>query len=124
VSTEILEALRDRAAFKPKPPDYELAYAHVPLGDVGLPDPIEDRVLAAMRSEDENSVLILAPPGAGKSSLLAWAAARASERPDTPHVLPVYVPVGHHTASIDTALLVRGVAEGIAGRLEPSLNKR
>lgn len=32
--------LRDKAAFKPKPPDYEL-HAHVPLGTVGLPDPIE-----------------------------------------------------------------------------------
>jgi hypothetical protein len=124
VSEEILTLLRDKAAFKPKPPDYELAHAHVPLATVGLPDPVEDRVIAAMRSEDENSVLILAPPGSGKSSLLAWAAARASELSDSPHVLPVYVPVGHHTAAIDAATIVRGVAEGIAGRLEANLDKR
>ena len=83
MSEELLTSLRDKAAFKPKPPDYELAHAHVPLGEVGLPDPIEDRVIAAMRSEDENSVLIVAPPGCGKSSLLAWSAAQASTLPDT-----------------------------------------
>lgn len=101
MSEEILTLLRDRAAFEPKPPDYELAHAHVPLAEVGLPDPIEDRVVAAMRSEDENAVLIVAPPGSGKSSLLAWASARAVELPEAPRVLPVYVPVGHHTATID-----------------------
>jgi hypothetical protein len=124
VSEEILTSLRDKAAFKPKPPDYELAHAHVPLGDVGLPDPIEDRVIAAMRSEDENSVLIVAPPGCGKSSLLAWSAAEASSLPDTPHVLPIYVPVGHHATPIDTAVIVRGVAEGIAIKLASNLKKR
>jgi hypothetical protein len=96
VSEAILRLLRDKAAFKPKPPDYELAHAHVPLGDVGLTDPIEDRVIAATRSNDENSVLIVAPPGCGKSSLLARSA-NASPRPATPYVLPLYVPVGHHT---------------------------
>jgi hypothetical protein len=124
VSEEILTLLRDKAAFKPKPPDYELAHAHVPLGDVGLPDPIEDRVIAAMRSEDESSVLIVAPPGCGKSSLLAWAAAKASTLPNTPYVLPIYVPVGHHTTPIDTAVIVQGVAEGIAVKLAANLKKR
>jgi hypothetical protein len=124
VSEEILRLLREKAAFKPKPPDYELAHAHVPLGDVGLPDPIEERVIAAMRSEDENSVLIVAPPGCGKSSLLAWAAAQASARPDEPYVLPIYVPVGHHAAPIDTTVIVRGVAEGIAIKLGADLKRR
>lgn len=124
MSEEILTLLRDKAAFKPKPPDYELAHAHVPLGNAGLPDPIEDRVIGAMRSEDESSVLVVAPPGCGKSSLLAWSAAKASTLPDTPHVLPVYVPVGHHATRIDTAVIVRGVAEAIAVRLAADLNRR
>lgn len=121
MTQEILTLLRDKAAFKPKPPDYELAHAHVPLGEVGLPDPIEDRVIAAMRSEDESSVLIVAPPGCGKSSLLAWAGAEASTFPGSPRVLPIYVPVGHHTTRIDTAVVVRGVAEGIALKLAANL---
>jgi hypothetical protein len=81
-------------------------------------------VIGAMRSEDESSVLIVAPPGCGKSSLLAWSAAKASTLPETPHVLPIYVPVGHHTTRIDTAVIVRGVAEGIAVRLAANLTKR
>jgi len=124
VSEETLTLLRDKAAFKPKPPDYELAHAHVPLADVGLPDPIEDRVVAAMRSEDENAVLIVSPPGSGKSSLLAWAAARAVGLAEPPRVLPIYVPVGHHTAAIDASTIVRGVAEGIAARLVADLDDR
>jgi hypothetical protein len=124
VSEAILRLLRDKAAFKPKPPDYELAHAHVPLGEVGLADPIEDRVIAAMRSEDENSVLIVAPPGCGNSSLLAWSAAQASTNTAIPYVLPLYVPVGHHTTQIDTAVIVKGVAEGIAIKLAADLEKR
>ncbi len=124
MSEAILTLLRDKAAFKPKPPDYELAHAHVPLGDVGLADPVEDRVIATMRSEDENSVLIVAPPGCGKSSLLAWAAANVSTVAASPYVLPIYVPVGHHRTPIDTAMIVRGVAEGIAIKLAADLEKK
>lgn len=124
MSTQILTRLRERAAFKPKPPDYELALAHVPLGTVGLPNPVEDRVVQAMRADDETFVLIVAPPGGGKSSLLAWAAGEASKRPGPPHVLPIYVPVGHHTAAITPELIVRGVAEGVALKLARDLNKR
>jgi hypothetical protein len=124
VSREILTILRDRAAFKPKPPEYELALAHVPLSQVGLADPIEERVLQAMCAPDESFVLILAPPGGGKSSLLAWSASEAARRTATPRIVPIYVPVGHHTTAIDTNLLVRGVAEGLAFRLAPELNKR
>lgn len=124
MSAETLTALRERTAFKPKPPDYELALAHVPLGEVGLSNPIEQRVLSAMRAEDESFVLIIGPPGEGKSSLLAWASGQAAEGSGLPHVLPIYVPVGHHTAAIDTGLLARGVAEGIAVRLGPTLKKR
>jgi AAA ATPase domain len=77
-----------------------------------------------MRSGDENSVLIVAPPGCGKSSLLAWSAAHASTLPDSPHVLPIYVPVGHHATPSDTAVIVSGVAEGIAIKLAANLKKR
>jgi hypothetical protein len=124
MSVAILTVLRERTAFKPKPPDYELALAHVPLGEVGLSNPIEQRVLTAMCTEDESFILIVGPPGEGKSSLLAWAAGRATEAGGPTRVLPIYVPVGHHTAMIDTGLLVRGVAEGIAIRLGPTLKKR
>jgi hypothetical protein len=124
MSEQILTLLRERTAFKPKPPEYELALAHVPLDQVGLRDPIEQRVLGAMRAKDESFVLVLAPPGQGKSSLLAWAAWKAAESAGSPRVMPVYVPVGHHTAVIDTALIVRGAAEGLAYRLGPSLSKR
>jgi hypothetical protein len=44
VSQAILTLLREHAAFKPKPPEYELAIAHVPLDQVGLENPIDDRV--------------------------------------------------------------------------------
>jgi hypothetical protein len=124
VSNAILTLLRDKAAFKPKPPDHELAHAHVPLGDVGLPDPIEDRVIATMRSEDQKSVLIVAPPGCGKSSLLAWSAANASTLPAAPYLLPIYVPVGHHATRTGTALIARGVAEGMAMKPAADLKKR
>lgn len=124
MSAEILAALRERTAFKPKPPDYELALAHVPLGEVGLSNPIEQRVLSAMRAEDESFILIVGPPGEGKSSLLAWAAGKAARAGGPTRVLPIYVPVGHHTATINADLLVRGVAEGIAVRLGPMLKKR
>jgi hypothetical protein len=124
MSREILTELRDRTAFKPKPPDYELALAHVPLGEVGLADAIEDRVLGAMGAAEESFVLIVAPPGGGKSSLLAWSAGKAASRTETPRILPIYVPVGHHTGAINTTLLVRGVAEGLAIRLAPQLKKR
>jgi hypothetical protein len=124
VTEQILATLRERTAFKPKPPDYELALAHVPLGDVGLSNPIEERVLAAMRTEDESFVLVLAPPGGGKSSLLAWAAWQAVTSEALPRILPVYVPVGHHTATIDPSLIVRGVAEDLAVRLAPTLKKQ
>lgn len=124
MSREILTQLRDRTAFKPKPPEYELALAHVPLADVGLADAIEDRVLGAMCAQDESFVLIVAPPGGGKSSILAWSAAQAAGAVQSPLIAPIYVPVGHHTAPIDTNLLVRGVAEGLAIRLAPQLRKR
>jgi hypothetical protein len=51
VSQAILTLLRVYTAFKPKPPEYELAIAHVPLGQVGLENPIDDRVLEAMCSD-------------------------------------------------------------------------
>jgi hypothetical protein len=63
VSQAILTLLRERTAFKPKPPDYELAIAHVPPGEVGLPNPIDQRVRDAMRSDDEAFTIVRAPPG-------------------------------------------------------------
>jgi len=124
MSREILTTLRDRAAFKPKPPEYELALAHVPLGEIGFVDAIEDRVLRLMRAEDEGFALIMAPPGGGKSSLLAWSAGEVSGDDESPRIVPLYVPVGHHTVGIDPGLIVRGVAEGIAFRLAPHLKRR
>jgi hypothetical protein len=59
----MLTLLRDRAALTPKPPDDELAHAHVPPADVGLPDPIEDWVVAAMRSEDDRALSVYVPVG-------------------------------------------------------------
>jgi hypothetical protein len=124
MSREILTTLRDRAAFKPKPPDYELAMAHVPLGELGFADAIEERVVRVMCGEDESFVLVLGAPGGGKSSLLAWSASDAVSSLGSPRIVPVYVPVGHHTAAIKPELIVRGVAEGLAGRLAGSLKGR
>ena len=80
VSQPILTLLREHAAFKPKPPEYELAIAHVPLGQVGLEKPIDDRVLEAMCSDDESFTIVLAPPGCGKPSALSAAAMHCAGR--------------------------------------------
>lgn len=123
MNADLLKDLRERTAFKPKPPNYELALAHVPLGEAGLKDPVEQRLLDAMVSEDESSVLVVAPPGGGKSSLLAWSAAEVAADKER-RVVPVYVPVGHHAVRIDASLVVRGVAEGLAQRLASDLKSR
>jgi energy-coupling factor transporter ATP-binding protein EcfA2 len=124
MSREILATLRDRAAFKPKPPEYELALAHVPLAEADFADAVEERVLRVMRAEDESFVLIMGPPGGGKSSLLAWSAGEVSRDDGKPRIVPVYVPVGHHAAPIEPGLIVRGVAEGLAVRLAAHLKPR
>ena len=80
MSQPILTLLREHAAFKPKPPEYELAIAHVPLGQVGLENPIDDRVLEAMCSDDESFTIVLAPPGCGKTSALSAAAMHCAGR--------------------------------------------
>ncbi len=124
MSQEILTMLRDRAAFKPKPPEYELALAHVQLGEVGFNDAIEERVLHIMRASEGSFALIVAPAGCGKSSLLAWSASEVSGRERDRKVVPIHVPVSHHSAPIEPDSIVRGVAEGIAIRLGPQLRRR
>jgi hypothetical protein len=124
MSQAILTLLREHTAFKPKPPDYELAMAHVPPGDVGLPNPIDQRVHDAMCSDDESFIVILAPPGWGKTSLLSATAWTAGTRIEKPRVLPLRIAVGHHTAPLNPELLVRAVAEELAGQLAPLLDKR
>lgn len=124
MSQAILTLLREHTAFKPKPPEYELALAHVPLGQVGLENPIDDRLLEAMCAEDESFTIVLAPPGCGKSSALSAAAMHAAKRDVQPRILPLRVPVGHHTAPLDAVLLVRAVASELANQLAPLLEKR
>jgi hypothetical protein len=43
---------------------------------------------------------------------------------ETPRVLPLRIAVGHHTAQLEPALLVRAVSEELAAQLAPLLNKR
>ena len=63
-------------------------------------------------------------PAAARAACLHGRPGEASSHPDPPHVLPVYVPVGHHTAAITPELIVRGVAEGVAIKLARNLKKR
>jgi hypothetical protein len=117
------QRLYDAAAFKPRPPDYELATAHVRVGEVGIPKPIDERVLHAMTTDDEAFVIVIGPPGSGKSSILT-AAARDAARPDSPpHPLPLKVPVAHHDVKLTAELLVRAIAQGLAHELRGHLSK-
>lgn len=58
MSREILEQLRERTAFKPAPPEYEMAAAHVLAADVGLDGSLDQRVYDAMCSDDEAFVVV------------------------------------------------------------------
>ncbi len=128
MSSEILKRLHAARAFKPTPPDYELAIAHVPLAEVGIPHPIEGQVLHAMTSEDEAFVIVLGPPGSGKSSILTSAALSAASPDAPPHPLPLLVPVAHFEGNITPDLLVKAVTQGVAralrGHLKPSQVKK
>jgi AAA ATPase domain len=124
LSREILEQLRERTAFKPSPPEFEMAAAHVSPAEVGVPDSIDQRVYDAMCSDDEAFVIIQGAPGWGKSSLLTSAAWRAAGDTANPQVLPLRLGVGHHTAPITPDLLVRSVAQELALRLAPKLHDK
>lgn len=121
MSREILEELRARAAFKPKPPDYELAMAHVRVADVGIAHAIDERVANSMTTDDEAFVLVIGPPGSGKSSLLTASAAAVRSPDKPPHPLPLKVPVAHHTAEVTPELLVKAIAQSLAYELRGQL---
>jgi hypothetical protein len=121
MNREILEKLRDATAFKPKPPDFELAIAHVHAADVGIPHAIDARVLNAMITDDEAFTIVIGPPGSGKSSLLAATASDAARREGLPVALPLKVPVAHHTHSLTADLLVKGIAHTLAYELRGHL---
>lgn len=123
MSREILEKLRDATAFKPKPPDFELAIAHVHAGEVGIPHAIDARVLNAMITDDEAFTIVIGPPGSGKSSLLA-ATADAARREGSPVALPLKVPVAHHIEPLTADLLVKAIAQSLAYELRGQLTAR
>jgi len=122
MSREILESLRDATAFKPKPPDFELAIAHIHAADVGIPHAIDARVLNAMITDDEAFTIVIGPPGSGKSSLLAATASEAARREGPPAALPLKVPVAHHTREITADLLVKAIAQSLAYELRGHLS--
>jgi energy-coupling factor transporter ATP-binding protein EcfA2 len=117
MTREILEKLRDATAFKPKPPDFELAIAHVHAADVGIPHAIDARVLNAMITDDEAFTIVIGPPGSGKSSLLAATANAAAKREGPPVALPLKVPVAHHMQQLTAELLVKAIAQSLAYEL-------
>lgn len=121
MSADVLQRLRDATAFKPKPPDLELALAHVPAATVGIPKPIDERVLRAMTTDDETFVIVVGAPGSGKSSLLTAAAREAAQPDKPPHPLPLKVPVSHY-ASIAPDVLVKAIAQALATELRGSLS--
>jgi energy-coupling factor transporter ATP-binding protein EcfA2 len=121
MSRQILEMLRDATAFKPKPPDFELAMAHVRAAEVGIPHAIDARVFNAMSTDDESFTIVIGPPGSGKSSLLAATANAAARREGSPVVLPLKVPVAHHAQPLTADLLVKGIAQSLAYELRGQL---
>jgi energy-coupling factor transporter ATP-binding protein EcfA2 len=121
MSRETLEKLRDATAFKPKPPDFELAIAHVHVADVGIPHAIDARVLNAMITDDEAFTIVMGSPGSGKSSLLTAAARAAGRREGSPVALPLKVPVAHHTEPLTANLLVKAIAQSLAYELSGQL---
>jgi hypothetical protein len=122
MSSEILEELRDAHAFKPKPPDHELARAHVLVAEIGIPHAIDDKVIAAMSNPGEALSLITGPPGSGKSSLFAAATTIVTGDLDrTPIPIPLKVPVAHHTEPLTPDLLVKGITQSLAYTLGPEL---
>jgi hypothetical protein len=128
MSREILQRLYQAVAFKPTPPDYELAIAHVRVEEVGIPRPIDDQVLHAMTSDDEAFVIVVGPPGSGKSSILTAAALNAGSPDTPPHPMPLIVPVAHYDGTITPDLLVRAITQGLAralgGHLKPKEIKK
>jgi hypothetical protein len=122
MSNEILNRLRDRHAFKPKPPDHELARAHIRVGDIGLANPIDDRVIKAMTRSGEAFTIVIGPSGSGKSSLFAAAVQTiVTDLELTPTPVPLKVPVAIHSDPITVDLLVRGITQSLATTLGPSL---
>lgn len=120
MSREILQRLLDERAFKPSPPDYELAIAHVRVNDVGIPHAIDDKVTHAITAEDEAFVIIVGPPGSGKSSILTAAALTVASPHAAPHPLPLMVPVAYHD-DITVEVLVKAITQTLAYELRGHL---
>lgn len=106
MSTTILRELYDNKAFKPAPSLWELAEAHVPFGDLGVPNAPEPVVRSGLL-ETDGLVMLVGSSGSGKSSVLAHVMAQlATERTggDSPRrYLPIVVPVAGrpHAADLD-----------------------
>jgi hypothetical protein len=132
MSREIVQKLYDGKAFKPAPSLWELAMAHVPLADFGLPAPPEERIRRGLVEGDGVSLLV-GDPGSGKSSVFAYLAAALSKRgTDTEpprRYLPVFVPVGSRpdsSGSIDAfgSIAIREVLDTLRDSLPEPLRQK
>ena len=123
MSSQILQALWDVHAFKSKPPEHELARAHVAVADVGIPRAIDERVITAMAGPADGLTLVVGPPGSGKSSLFAAAIATVvSDLERRPLVMPLKVPVAHYRELVNAELLVKGITQSLAYAIGPELS--
>jgi energy-coupling factor transporter ATP-binding protein EcfA2 len=74
-----------------------------------------------MITDDEAFTIVIGPPGSGKSSLLAAAANNAARRDGSPVMLPLKVPIAHHTHQLTADLLVKAIAQSLAYELRGHL---
>jgi AAA ATPase-like protein len=124
MTSELWRELYDQQAFKPAPSLWELAEAHVPFSELGARQAPEPRVRSGLE-EGDGLALLVGAPGSGKSSVLAYVAARlAGSRSDAGRLyLPVFVPVAARPEASDLDLFGRGVALEVLLALREQLPK-
>lgn len=73
MSAELWQQLHSAGAYRTSLAPWELAHVHVPLGSLGI-SPAPEPALQDVLTRGEGVAMLTGPPGAGKSSVLAYTA--------------------------------------------------